>query len=1845
MRKANALFKKIAQTLENQYALILSNAKSLTVHTAARKAVLRNGLYLLLSTLLISIVSGQFLSSGILLSSLSYSKSDKIKSDKEFQTKVLKYKKAKIKNLGLPTQEIINTEGNSINSVEQTVGSESTNPLEPMESRLIKNVNSISSTENFGDNNGKLTTEKNFLLLPPDCACGPNCSSGQLGGQVWEDYNQDGIKSSVEKNGVAGVSVTAYDCNGVAYGPVTTSACGYYTFGATIASNKYPVRLEFSNIPSDYQNSTTFNGTNSRTSVQKISAATCNANLGVADPREYCQNNPRIAVPQYINGDPLPTTIGTSPCIGTAQNPASNAPTLVSFPSNQTGTFPNPSTTTFALASQTGGVWGMAYQKKSKSLFSSAVVKRHVGLGTLGLGGIYITNTATNVTTNFLKVSDLGINVGNDANFKNNTNRSLPEERTCPNADKAGFDNVGKLGIGDLDISDDGSRLFFVNLLDRKVYAINIDPVNPSAATSSLYGSWAVPNTCGNAGDNRPWGLTYHQGKVYVGTVCSQESTQSASGLKATVFEINENAPGSTPTQVLQFPLTYTKGYTLGACSVAQSQWKPWTLQFPNPCSNNWIIYPQPILSDIEFDTNGDMIIGFIDRTGFQTGDENFSPNPENGIGNFNGLAGGDILRAQFNGNGSNWTIENNGTVSCVTTSGAGNGQGPGGGEYYFGDFSLFGQNPNSAWHNDAMQGALAMNPADGKIIVNGIDPSGDAWTGGVWQINNATGVRDNGYAVYKKDPGTFGKASGLGDIEALCDLPPLQIGNYVWRDTDNDGVQDACESGIAGVNVALYNASGTLISTKITDANGEYYFSTADGLQPETKYFVVVGTGGQFSAGKLNVSGANVNLSLTRNDTGEGANPDLNDSDGSITPNGAVPNNAFTGLPSVMLMTGQSGNVNHTFDFGFGTCTLSASATKAEPKCEQSNGSATANGSGGVMPYTYKWSNGATTQTANNLGAGAYTVTITDAVLCTATASVTLINQASPTVSITKNDATCDVNNGSATATPNGGAPAYSYKWSNGPTSQTINNLAPGSYSVTVTDQNGCTAIGSITIINFPKPTVTIAKVDAKCELSNGSATANPSGGTAGYTYKWSNGPTTQTITNLAPGNYTVTVTDSKGCTGTASTLINNTSSPTVTASKVDPTCGFSNGSASASPAGGTPGYSYKWSNGPTTQNITGLAPGTYTVTVTDQNGCTAVASTTLSNVAGPSVTVSKVDATCDVNNGSATANPSGGAPGYGYKWSNGPTTQTINNLAPGSYSVTVTDQNGCTAIGSITIINFPKPTVTIAKVDAKCELSNGSATANPSGGTAGYTYKWSNGPTTQTITNLAPGNYTVTVTDSKGCTGTASITINNIPSPTVTATKVDPTCGFSNGSASASPAGGSPGYTYKWSSGQTTQNISGLSPGSYTVTVTDAQGCTATATVNLSNITGPSLTVVKVDALCDVNNGSATANPTAGTPNYTYIWSNGQNTQTINGLGAGTYTVTVTDANGCVAVGSATVINFPKPIVTISKVDAKCEQNNGSATANPSSGTPGYTYKWSNGPTTQTINNLSPGSYTVTVTDSKACTNTATILINNIPSPTVTISKVDALCDVDNGSATANPSGGTPGYTYKWSNGSLSQTINNLAPGTYTVTITDQTGCTAVASTTLINFPKPTGTISKVDAKCELSNGSATANPVGGTPGYTYKWSNSATTQTINNLAPGSYAVTITDSKGCTVAVSVNIVNIPSPTVSISKQDALCDVNNGSATANPVGGTPGYTYKWSNGPTSQTIANLAPGTYTVTVTDQTGCTAVTSTTIINFPKPTGTISKVDAKCELSNGTATANPSGGTPGIYISMV
>ncbi|TDW51787.1 putative secreted protein (Por secretion system target) [Flavobacterium sp. 270] len=976
-------------------------------------------------------------------------------------------------------------------------------------------------------------------------------------------------------------------------------------------------------------------------------------------------------------------------------------------------------------------------------------------------------------------------------------------------------------------------------------------------------------------------------------------------------------------------------------------------------------------------------------------------------------------------------------------------------------------------------------------------------------------------------------------------------------------------------------------------------------------------------------------------------------------------------GTYTVTVTDANSCSATQSFTITEPTVLTATAAAQTNVSCNSgTNGSATVSVTGGTGSYTYSWSpSGGTAATATGLSAGTYTVTVTDANSCSATQSFTITQPATLVAApVSQTNIACNGGTtGAATVTASGGTGSYTYSWApSGGTAASATGLAAGTYTVTVTDANLCTATQSFTIT---QPSVLTASASAQTNTScnggaNGSATVIAAGGTPGYTYSWApSGGTGATATGLSAGTYIVTVTDANACTTTQSFTITE---PTVlnatAASQTNVSCNSgSNGSATVSVIGGTPGYTYSWApTGGTAATASGLSAGTYTVTVTDANACTATQSFTITEPAALIATAGpKTNVLCNGGaTGSATVNVTGGTAGYTYSWApSGGTAVTATGLSIGSYTVTVTDANGCTATQSFTILQPPVLAATTSQIDATCSVG-GQASVTPSGGTAPYTYLWTpTGDTTAAVTDLVAGNHSVVITDANGCSITKNFTIGTTNTLVATQSKIDVLCnGGNTGSATVVPSGAPGPFTYVWSpSGGTAATATGLTAGNYSVIITSANGC---STVKNFTITEP--TALTASAASQTNivcnsaaTGSATVNATGGTGAYTYSWTpSGGTATTATGLTAGTYTVTVTDANLCTATQSFTITEPAAIVATASQTNVSCNSGtNGSATVNVTGGTGAYTYAWApSGGTAATATGLAAGTYTVTITDANLCTATQSFTITQPAALTATAgAQTNVLCNGGaTGSATVNVTGGTTAYTYSWApSGGTAATATGLTAGTYTVTVTDANACTATQTFTIT---QPAALIATAGPKTNVScnsgsNGSATVNVTGGTAAYTYSWAPSGgTAATATGLTAGTYTATVTDANGCTATQSFTITQ---PTALIATAGTQTNVScnsgsNGSATVNVTGGTGAYTYSWSpSGGTTATATGLTAGTYTVTVTDANLCTATQTFTITQPAALTATTSQIDVVCiGQTNGSATVVVSGGT-GAY----
>lgn len=890
---------------------------------------------------------------------------------------------------------------------------------------------------------------------------------------------------------------------------------------------------------------------------------------------------------------------------------------------------------------------------------------------------------------------------------------------------------------------------------------------------------------------------------------------------------------------------------------------------------------------------------------------------------------------------------------------------------------------------------------------------------------------------------------------------------------------------------------------------------------------------------------------------------------------------------------------------------TPDASITASGPLTFCQGGSLTlTTGTGG----SYNWSTGATTQNISVSAAGSYSVTVTNPGNCSASDTVTVTVNSSPSATATATSAACGTNNGSAAVTASGGTSPYSYLWSNSATASSISNLTAGTYFVTVTDASGCTAVASASVNNAGGPSVAVSSANVNCYGGNtGSATAVPTGGTSPFTYSWSNGQTNAFASGLAAGTYTVTVTDANTCIASSAITITQPAQLMAAPSTTNVSCnGGSNGTANANAAGGSSPYTYLWSDSQTTASVTGLSAGTYSVTVTDSKSCTAASSVIITQPAAFSASISsQTSVSCNGgNNGSATVSAGGGTGPYSYLWSGGQTTSSVNNLGAGTFSVTATDNNGCTATATGGISQPAAITLTASATNAACGISNGSAAVSASGGTGSLSFLWSNGQTNSTATGLAAGTYSVTVTDANSCSDSASATVGNAGAPSVAVTATDASCnGNNNGTATASVTGGTSPYAYVWSNGAATASISGLSAGTYSVTVTGNDGCSATsaATVNAGSAIASSVTSVNVT--CNGgNNGSATVAASGGNPPYSYLWTGGQTSSAATGLTAGIYSVTVTDNNGCTDSSAFATISEPSAIVvTATSTNANCGSSNGTATATATGGAGGFTFTWSDGQTDATATGLAAATFSVTAVDSSGCTSSATVSVSNTGAPLVTVSVSNVFCNGgNNGSATANATGGVTPYSYTWSNGQTNASANGLIAGTYSVTVTDNNNCATIKSAVITEPSALALSASSTDAACGSSNGGASVTVSGGVTPYQYSWSTGQTTAAISGLSAGAYGVTVADANGCLQSASVNVSNAGAPAITFSSVNVNCSgENNGSAAVTATGGASPYTYLWNDGQTSSVATGLIEGTYSVTVSDALNCQSVGSATI----------------------------------------
>lgn len=841
-----------------------------------------------------------------------------------------------------------------------------------------------------------------------------------------------------------------------------------------------------------------------------------------------------------------------------------------------------------------------------------------------------------------------------------------------------------------------------------------------------------------------------------------------------------------------------------------------------------------------------------------------------------------------------------------------------------------------------------------------------------------------------------------------------------------------------------------------------------------------------------------------------------------------------------------------------------------------------------------------------------------------------------------------------------------FTYLWNTGATTAVIRPTESGTYTVTVTDDNGCTATQSATLTVNPSPVGTIS---GRTSICSGNSTTLTASGANSYT--WSTGATTPTLTTSTAGTYTCTFRNSYGCTSTQNVTISVFAAPVISG-----TTAICSGNSTTLTASGAD--SYTWSTGATTPSITVTEGGTYTVTGTTTDGCEGSAGVTVSVGALPNIAISGNPSFCQGGNTVLTATG-----GNSYEWANGTSGNSLTVSAPGTYTVTGTNADGCSNTASIEVamrpsyINMPVSAAicqgtsynamgttystagtyhvagtTLAGCDSIIDLTltvNPLPTPSITGNTSicqgasttlaalgGTSFLWNNGSSSQAISVSNAGVYSVTVTDANGCTNNTSATVSVNPLPTVTIAGNTAICAGNSTTLTASGAD-----SYQWSNGANGASITVTNGGTYTVTGTSTNGCqnTAAATVTVN----PTYNGVPVSqAICE---GSS----------YNFFGT------MLNE--AGTYNHSGTTTAGCDSVVNLTLTVNPLPTATISGTTIFCEGNNTTLTA-----TGGATYLWNDGTTTSSISVANGGAYSVTVTNANGCSNMASTTVTVNPLPNIVINGNSSFCQ--GGSTTLTATGAD---SYLWSTGSSNASIPVYNAGSYSVTGTSAAGCTNSASVTVAvnpvyNIPVteaicqgnsynffgqnlstsgtythtlqtpagcdsvinltltvnqlPTATISGNTTFCE--GGSTTLTATGG---VSYTWSNGATTSANTVTNAGTYGVTVTDINGCTSTASTTVTVNTLPTITISGNTAFCEGNSTMLTAQG-----GNSYNWSNGAQTAYITVTSSGNYTVTGVGANGCSNTASVTVTASPLPTITIGGNTSFCQGGNTTLTAS-------------
>ncbi len=1019
-------------------------------------------------------------------------------------------------------------------------------------------------------------------------------------------------------------------------------------------------------------------------------------------------------------------------------------------------------------------------------------------------------------------------------------------------------------------------------------------------------------------------------------------------------------------------------------------------------------------------------------------------------------------------------------------------------------------------------------------------------------------------------------------------------------------------------------------------------------------------------------------------------------------------------------------------------------------------NGTATVNPQDGLAPFTYLWDDPQhqTTQTATRLCAGEYCVEITDA-LGQTTIECVIVEEASYDIHMA--DGLCPgesytLPDNSTTATPgeyvfeyitSGGCDSvvtltldffpdyhfeldaeicsnHSYTMPDGSEQSisgnyvfefvtesgcdsvyTVNlnvlppvqvplaaSICPGStyilpdgtevseanlYEVLMPGGQVCDTLFLVDLMVYPEIEVEVSATDISCTgAGDGSAELLISGGTTPYTFIWSNGwDQGASATDLEAGNYSVQIIDVNNCSTTISFDINEPSPVQIIASTEELICIGSNSTLTATASGGTGNFTYHWSHTSETSETAIISPTAdteYTVYAMDDNGCiteTITLNVTVIDMNESLLTLTSGPAVCSGESTTVEAFYDGAHPPYSYTWShglpNGPGPHSVNPVETTVYTVTVQDDCGNQVQAQIEVVINPLPEIEVNINHISCYGNNdGTAELNVSSGTPPYSYNWSNGHTGHVAENLTPGTYTVVVSDAEYCSSEVIFTIEEPALLELSANANDLICPGEEVTLSAVATGGTGNYTYHWNQNLADAAAHTVSPASsttYTVYATDENECvteTIELTVEVILMSEDLLTLTAGPAVCSGESTTVEAFYDGAHPPYSYTWShglpNGPGPHSVNPVETTVYTVTVQDDCGNQVQAQIEVVINPLPEIEVNINHISCYGNNdGTAELNVSSGTPPYSYNWSNGHTGHAAENLTPGTYTVVVTDAEYCSSEVIFTIEEPALLELSANANDLICPGEEVTLSAVATGGTGNYTYHWNQNLANAAAHTVSPAsstTYTVYATDENGCVTETIELTVEVAFMTEELLFVipgDPYCAGESTTISALYFGVHQPYNYSWSHDLPSTTgpheVSPTETTTYTVTISDFCGNEITRNITVVVNPLPELTIDNQsDVQCfGENNGAVAVSVASGTPAFQYEWSSSSSTGNVAgNLTPGVHQVKVTDVHGCSDSLQFTI-EEPSPVSiSASAVSLVCPEAPFALSAQATGG---------